>query len=423
MHREDFPFFKNIDDNNAGTNARDSKGIVYLDNAASSQMPLCVVEAMNEYYLKYKSNIHRGVYDISELASGNYDNVRKLAAVFLGVNRDDIILTSGSTIASNMLIYMLERYIDWQPGDIVITSYYEHHSILLPIIELARRKDLKIYYVDHAKDIEWGVLLASLNSNNTSNLHSNEHKVKLVSLTMASNVTGEIFDIEKIVKSIGKYFEKDVNIGNALSPHGKRPMIISDMTAIAGHSKINLHNIGLDAAWCGAHKMCGPTGAGVLYIKRDLSRMMRPVIYGGGMVWKVEADNASYRSDIEVFEAGTSNISGIIGMGTSIKYLESVGLENIKLRIEELHEYAIEKLSALPYLKLYTCDSEKNVGIISFSINKIHPHDIAQILSDNGVAVRAGHHCAQMYMKYINEIALTRISIYFYNTKTNYNFI
>ena len=403
MHRADFPFFKYND-------------VAYMDNAASSQMPMCVIEEMDEYYTKYKANIHRGVYQISETASEKYDEVRKVSADFFSVSPDDIIFTAGSTMASNMLIMMLEKVVK---GDI-ISTYYEHHSIALPIIELAKRQSLKIKYIDHSSfqstesvsdkdkvqklyDV-WNLLL--------------NKEIKLVNLTMASNVTGEIFEIEEIVKVIERVCKDRVM---------DRPLIISDMTAIAGHAIINLAQMGLDAAWCAGHKMCGPTGVGVLYIKRDLSRRLSPVIFGGGMVWKVDQTDAQYRSDVQVFEAGTSNIAGVIGLGASMKYLESIGLKNIKHSIEELHRYAIEKLESMPFIKIYSSDSEHNVGIISFvfyksvthkdAVNIIHPHDVAQILSDKGIAVRSGHHCAQIYMKYIDETALTRVSIYFYNTK------
>lgn len=422
MHRADFPFFKYND-------------VAYMDNAASSQMPMCVIEAMDEYYTKYKANIHRGVYQISETASEKYDEVRKVSADFFSVSPDDIIFTAGSTMASNMLIMMLEKVVK---GDI-ISTYYEHHSIALPIIELAKRQNLKIKYIDHSlfganKDkIVYDVNIGQAKKITSTETLSFKDKVqklydvwnlllnkeiKLVNLTMASNVTGEIFDIEQIVKVIERVCADRVI---------DRPLIISDMTAIAGHTIINLAQMGIDAAWCAGHKMCGPTGVGVLYIKRDLSRRLSPVIFGGGMVWKVDQTDAQYRSDVQVFEAGTSNIAGVIGLGASMKYLESIGLKNIKHNIEELHRYAIEKLESMPFIKIYSSDSEHNVGIISFvfyksvthqdAVNIIHPHDVAQILSDKGVAVRSGHHCAQIYMKYINETALTRISIYFYNSK------
>lgn len=385
MHKEDFPFFDY------------NKHIVYLDNAASSQTPRVVVESMNEYYYQYRANIHRGVYEISEKASERYDEVRATAAEFFSVNRDDIILTSGSTAASNMLMRMIEQHIDWQEGDMIITSYYEHHSILLPIIELAKRKKLIIQYIDHGS--------SSINGEQGLN-----EKVKLVSLTMASNITGEIFDVSHMFKTI-----KTIN---------DKIICISDMTAIAGHRRIALGSLSVDAAWCGAHKMCGPTGAGILYMKRDLSRMMQPVIWGGGMVWKVEKNRASYRSDIEVYEAGTSNVAGIIGMGAGLRYIEGLGLRDIELYIEKLHGYALSQLEKLNYVKLYTSNSTDNVGIISFAMyndagKPIHPHDIAQILGDNNIAVRSGHHCAQLYMNYIDQPALTRLSLYFYNDEND----
>ncbi len=431
MHRDDFPFFKYND-------------VAYLDNAASVQMPISVIEAMDEYYSKYKANIHRGVYQISETASEKYDETRKIAANFFSVLSEDIIFTSGSTMASNMLVMMLGNYIK-KDKYLIISSYHEHHSIALPIIELAKRHNLNIKYIDHSsfkKSESRGIIknktlydaaigqakkISSIEPMSIKDKRQNLYdewsvllteEVKIINLTMMSNVTGEIFEVEEIVKAI-------TNICKERSVD--RPIIISDMTAIAGHSPVNLAQMGVDAAWCSGHKMCGPTGVGILYIRRDLSRLLSPVIFGGGMVWKVYEMEAQYRSDVQVFEAGTSNIGGVIGLGMSIKYLESVGLKNIKHSIEDLHRYALERLESVPFIKIYSSDSEHNGGIISFVLYKsvtsrdianiIHPHDVAQTLSDKGVAVRSGHHCAQIYMKYIDEVALTRMSIYFYNTK------
>ena len=451
MDREDFTFFRN------------NSGFAYLDNAASSQTPDVVVAAMDEYYHSYRANIHRGVYEMSERASTAYDEVRNSLANMIGANSDDVILTSGSTLSSNMLIYMLESYIKWNDGDSIITTYYEHNSIAVPIIELSKRQNLNLIYIDHAhiqreyklvynqslgkaekvevsngayytnekdkigkesddknkeNDLKLNSMLADKNEAMYNMWAGNlDAKVKIINMTMASNVTGEIFDLESHIKVINKIC-KDKNI--------KRPYIISDATAVLGHHRINVKNIDIDAMWASAHKMCGPTGVGMLYIKRELSRKLKPHIYGGGMVSKVTEHNVQYRSDVMAFEAGTANISGVIGWGAAIKYIESIGLKNVEAHIKDLHIYMIEKLSALPYIKLYTSDSEYNVGIVSFSLTPspspkergaIHPHDIAHILSDNGVAVRAGHHCAPIYMNFINQIALTRASVYFYNTK------
>ena len=460
MNRDDFTFFRNIDQNL-------NNKFAYLDNAASSQTPDMVISAMDEYYHSYRANIHRGVYAMSERASTAYDEVRNSLANMIGANSEDIILTAGSTLSSNMLIYMLEQYIKWDEGDSkekkesndsIITTYYEHNSIAVPLIELSKRKNLQLKYIDHShinkeykliynealgkaekkevinsvdskirteNDLKMKSILADKNdTRHKASLEILEmwskildENVKIINMTMASNVTGEIFDIEAHINTINKIC-KEKNI--------KRPFIISDATAMLGHHRINVQSVDVDAMWAGGHKMCGPTGVGMLYIKRDISRRMSPHIYGGGMVSKVTEYDAQYRSDIMAFEAGTANISGIIGWGAAIKYIESIGLKNIEAHIKDLHNYALEEMSALPYLKLYTSDSDYNVGIISFSIFKdvsqkekirIHPHDIAHILSDNGVAVRAGHHCAPIYMNFINQIALTRASIYFYNTK------
>lgn len=429
MNREDFPFFN-------------KSKLIYLDNAASSQTPAIVLDAMDLYYTDYRANIHRGLYSTSERASTVYDEVRKQCADMFGVANDEIIFTSGSTMSSNMLIMMLENYIKWGDSSTfnknkIISTYYEHNSVALPIIELAKRQNLEIIYIDHEiinqyKTVYDPILGQAKEDISIEPISKNERKiksyeqwslimnkdVKLINMTMASNVSGHIFDIALAIESIEKVCKERGQ---------ERPIIISDMTAIAGHKDIDLKFIGLDAAWCSAHKMCGPTGVGLLYIKRDISRMMKPIIYGGGMVHTVEPDMASYRSDIAAFEAGTANIAGVIGLGKSIEYIQSIGLKNIHNHIIDLHMYAYEKMKSIPYLKLYTSKSETNIGIISFEFLKptnksdlkkiIHTHDVAHVLADNNVAVRAGHHCAHLYMKYLDVNSLTRMSLYFYNNK------
>lgn len=434
MNREDFPFFNTSD-------------LIYFDNAASSQTPQLVLDAMNEYYIDYRANIHRGVYDASERASSGYDDVRKQCSEMFDVDNDEIIFTSGSTMGSNMLIMMLENYIKWDSEDSknkIITTYYEHNSIAIPIIELAKRKNLEIVYIDHETTLSFEMTktnekmvydpvlgqtkkINKIDFKNIEKLSLREKKeksyeqwslvlnkyVRLINVTMASNVNGNIFDVGLAVESIEKVCKERGYT---------RPIIISDMTAMAGHASINLKSMGIDASWCSAHKMCGPTGVGILYIKRDISRMMRPVIYGGGMVHRVESDMSTYRSDVMAFEAGTANIAGVIGMGAAIKYIKHIGIKNIHKYIVDLHAYAYEMMKSLPYIKLYTTESENNIGIISFEIMKnklenIHPHDIAQVLSDNGIAVRSGHHCAPLYIDYLEANALCRMSLYFYNNK------
>ena len=371
----------------------------YLDSAASSLTPTCVIEAMDEYYRDYRANIHRGLYASAERASEEYESARKKVADFIGASPEEIIFTAGATASANQLVYALEQTLDFKEGDEIVTTVFEHHAMLVPLQELAKRNKLVLKYVGATKDF-------ALNTDEIDALISD--RTRIVAIMGASNVTGSIFDLTntRINTSINS---------SILSKN--RKIVIRDATAQIGHVPTLVADLGADFIFFSGHKMCGPTGIGVLWGRKDALAELAPGFYGGGMIADVGAFDSRYQTGVERFEAGTPNIAGAIGMGAAVEYLSDVGLENIHTHIRELVTYAQEQMGKLSGVTLYSARPEHNVGTISFTVEGVHPHDVAQILADNGVAVRAGHHCAQPLHEAMGAPATTRASVHLYNTK------
>lgn len=378
--REDFPLLK------AG-------GLTYLDTAATSQTPHVVLHAMTTYYTEYRANIHRGLYDISEKATAHYEQVRKDVAGLIGAQADEIIFTAGATASSNMLIYALEQTLDLQIGDEVVTTIMEHHASIVPLQELARRKQLVLRYIPVTSDFE-------LDYDAAQKLIT--PKTKIVSVILASNVMGTTNDVARITKMA----------------HEVGAVALVDGTAAVGHISVDVKKNNADFLYFSGHKMCGPTGVGVLFGKKERLEKLHPSFFGGGMIDSVTKDGAIWATDISRFEAGTPNIAGVIGLGAAVHYVQTIGIEKIREQVREVFSYAYEKLLEIKNVTLL-CekDPQKNVGIISFSIEGIHPHDIAQVLAGEKVAVRAGHHCVMPLMRELGIVATARASFYLYNTK------
>ena len=377
---EDFPLLK------AG-------GLAYLDTAASSQTPQVVLDVMDDYYTKYRANIHRGLYDISEKATAQYEQARKDVAGLIWAQEDEIIFTAGATASSNMLIYALEQTLKFESGDEIVTTVMEHHASLVPLQELAKRKQLVLKHISVTKDLELDLDVAQ---------RLITPKTKIVSVMLASNVTGTINDVAQIAKIA----------------HEVGAIFIVDATAAVGHISVDVKELGVDFLYFSGHKMCGPTGVGVLYGKKEQLEILYPSFFGGGMIDSVTKNDATWAKDISRFEAGTPNIAGVIGLGAAVNYLQTVGIEKIHEHVREVFSYAYEKLSEIKGMKLL-CekDPQKNVGIISFDVEGVHSHDMAQILAGEKVAVRAGHHCAMPLIQEIGVVSTVRASFYFYSTK------
>lgn len=403
--KKDFKIFENYKN-------KDNSVLTYLDSAASSLTPKMVTDKLIEYYEEYRSNIDRGLYKTAIDATSEYDAVREKTAKFIGADTEDIIFTSGSTASSNMLVNLIEKHMQdyknssgvnlYLEKDEILASVYAHHSDLVPLQEYAKRNNLKIKIITPDENVE-----SRENSQKYFEkfLSSINEKTLLVSHPLVSNVTGEIFDIRKMGEEVKKV----------------KAFLVSDMTSAAGHIDIDVKDLGIHAGYFSPHKMCGPTGVGVLYLDRNYSRTMSPVNFGGGMVFEVSDESSTYRSDVKVFEAGTASIADVIASGAAIDYCEAIGLSNIHDYVKEIVEYAKEELikNFEGKIKVYAAETEVNAGIVSFEVIGIHPHDVAEVLARDSVCVRAGHHCAQPLMRHYALPALSRASFYIYNDKSD----
>jgi len=371
-----------------------AKNLVYLDTAATSQTPQVVLDAMDAYYTKFRANIHRGLYEVGEDASAAYDDARTKVAHFIGAEPREVIFTAGATASSNMLIAMLEHSGVVKTGDEIVTTAMEHHASLIPLQELAKRHDLDLKHIPLAEGS------VALNYEVVEKFIT--EKTKIVSVCLASNVTGTINDVARIAELA----------------HKVGALVICDATAAIGHMSVDVKTLGADFIYFSGHKMCGPTGVGVLWGKAEILEKLEPGVYGGGIVEDVTLARATWRGIPERFEAGTPNIAGVIGLGAAVDYLEKVGVDDIRAHSMTLAEEAIARLEEIPGVRVFAeKDVAKNVGIVSFVIAGIHPHDVADILGKEGVAIRAGHHCAMpLVTDALGLPAVARASFYFYNT-------
>ncbi len=377
--KKDFSIFKTNPD------------LVFLDSAASSQTPDVVIDAMDEYYKNYRANIHRGLYKLSTTATNKYENVRKIAADFLGANTEEIIFTPGSTMAMNMLIYSIEQSINLNTGDEIVTTITEHHSTLIPLQEFSKRNKLTLKHIPINDKYE-------LDYEKAKELIT--EKTKIVTLSLASNVLGTINDIKRITA-----MAREVGA-----------IVIVDAAKSAGHIPIDVKDLDCDFLFLSGHKICGPTGIGVLYGKKKKLDTLRPSFFGGGIVNEVTKDDTAYNNSPTCFEAGTQNIAGVIGLGSALNYLTDMGIKNIHMHVSYVVDVAIKRLEKISGLTIYCQkDSEKNIGIVSFNVSGIHPHDVAEILSRENIAVRAGHHCAQPLMGALGIKTVVRASFFIYN--------
>lgn len=365
--------------------------LIYLDSAASSLTPESVLSATEEYYRDFRANTHRGFYKEAQKATEQYEATRKKVADFIGAREDEIIFTPGATAASNMLISILERSLSFKEQEQIVTTVMEHHALLLPLQRLAKEKGLTLQYI--------GLEDTDLKSEDI------EEKItkhtKIVGVSLASNVLGTIQDVKLLA-------EKAHTVG---------AYTIVDGTAAVGHIPVNVKELGVDFLFFSGHKMCGPTGVGVLFGKKELLDTFEPSVLGGGIVEDVSLEGAVFSEGPIRFEAGTQNIAGVIGLGSAVEYLSHIGVKNIRAHVEELTDYAQKKLRAVEGVELFSAPYQKNVGIVSFLLKGVHPHDIAEIAGRSGVALRAGHHCALPLHKTLGLGATARASFYLYNDK------
>ncbi|TLX96352.1 MAG: cysteine desulfurase [Thaumarchaeota archaeon] len=384
--RKDFPILKR--------KVHKDKPLIYFDNAATTQKPIQVIEAISNYYLNYNSNIHRAVHELAEEATAAYENTRDKVAKFINVkNREEIVFVRGTTEAINLVTYSWGRQ-NVHRDDIIVTTEYEHHSNIVPWQLLAKETGAKLEYI--GVDDNGELILDQLDG------YLDSGRVKIVTFSHMSNVLGTITKSDEIIRKCRK---KDVRV-------------LVDAAQSVPHMEVDLQKLDCDFFAFSAHKMLGPTGVGVLWAKKELLESMSPFNGGGDMIREVHKYETTWNDLPYKFEAGTPNIADVIGFSTAIDYLERIGMDKVREHEMELTKYALDKLSQIKGMKLYgTNEIAKRGGVISFNLGDIHPHDLATIIDEDGIAIRSGHHCAQVLMERLDVAATSRASFYIYNTK------
>ena len=386
--KNDFPILKRT--------VRDNKRLVYLDNASTTQKPNQVIDAITDYYRNHNANIHRAVYALAEESTEAYESARDKIAKFVNIkNRQELIFVRGTTEAINLVAYAWGRpHIN--EGDIIVTTEYEHHSNIVPWQLLTQEKRAKLEYIGMNDD-------GQLNLDDLDKYLATG-KVKLVTFSLMSNVLGTITDAEKIIAKC-----KAAGV----------PTLIDGAQAVP-HMKVDLDTLGCDFFAFSGHKMLGPTGVGVLWVRKSVLQTMNPFHGGGDMIREVHKYETTWNDLPYKFEAGTPNIADVIGFGAAIDYLTKIGMDNIRQHEIELTTYAMEQFAKIPGLQIYgTKDIAKRGGVISFNFADVHPHDVADIIDKEGISLRSGHHCAQVLMERLNVAATSRASFYIYNTKAD----
>lgn len=382
--RKDFPILQR--------ETRDGVRVVYLDSTATSQKPRQVIEAMNAYYQKSNANIHRGVHTLAEEATALYEGAReKIAAFIHASSAREIIYTRNATEAINLVAYSWGRA-NLQAGDLVLLTEMEHHSNLVPWQMLQAEKNIELDFIPVTENglLDLDVYKSLL-----------DRSPKLVSFTHMSNVLGTINPAQEMIQMA----------------HQAGAIILVDGAQSVPHLKVDMQKLEADFYVFSAHKMCGPTGIGVLYGKSALLEAMPPFLGGGDMIKEVKLKSFRANTLPHKFEAGTPAIAEAVGFGAAVDYLSAIGMENIAKHEHEITEYALERLEEIPGLKLFGPSADKKGGVAAFTLEGVHPHDVAQILDKDGIAIRAGHHCAQPLHEKFGIPATSRASFYLYSTK------
>jgi len=380
--RNDFPILKR---------KINGKKMVFLDSAATSQKPKQIIRELERYYEKYNANVHRGIYTIAAEATEEYEKARKKIAKFINARSErEIIFVRGTTEAINLVKFSWAERL--RPEDEIISTVMEHHSNIVPWLML-KKKGIDVKFVE-------------INNDGTLNMKEFEGlitwKTKLIAVSHVSNVLGTINDVKEIAKMAHE--------------HGAR--ILLDSAQAVPHMPVDVQDLNCDFMAFSGHKMFGPTGIGVLYVKEEVYKEMEPFMGGGEMIKEVFLTNATWKDPPHKFEAGTPDISGAIALGFAVDYLQKIGMEKIREHEKMLTKYALDKLSKIPGIKIYgPKDVKKRGGVIAFNLGDIHAHDLATILDKEGVAIRSGHHCAMPLHSKLGVSATARASFSVYNSK------
>ena len=379
-YKSDFPLFKNTD-------------TVYLDNAATAQRPDSVIKAEEDFYIKHNANPLRGLYDLSVEATEIYENARKTVQRFINaVSADEIVFTRNTTESINLIAYSYGLS-NIKAGDEVLVSIMEHHSNLLPWQMVCRQTGAELRFIECESD--GSLKLDKIQTQITK-------RTRIVALTNVSNVLGRVYPICEIA---------DI-------AHKNGAVVVVDGAQSTPHMKIDVRDMGADFFAFSGHKLYGPMGIGVLYGKKELLDAIPPFLSGGEMIESVTRSSAVFAELPHKFEAGTVNAAGAAGLKAAIEYVQNIGFDNIRKNELELSAYAFEKLKRLDGINIIGSDRpEEHCGIITFTVDNVHPHDVSEILAADGIAVRAGHHCAQPLLNHLGYRATVRASFAFYNTK------
>jgi cysteine desulfurase / selenocysteine lyase len=382
--RADFPIFEQL---------IHGKPLAYLDSAVTAQKPRQVLDAMRDFYETSYGNVHRGVYTLSERATEAFEGARDKVRAFVNAPASrEIIFTRQATEALNLVAYSWGLN-NLGPGDLVVVTELEHHSNFVPWQYVAKRTgaEFRMIRLTESGELDLSDLGAI----------ALEGKVKVVANNLVSNSLGTVNPVEKL----------------AAWAHDQGAIMVVDAAQAAPHRAVDVQALGCDFLAFSAHKLCGPTGVGALWGRRELLEAMEPFNLGGHMIRKVRFEETTWGELPHKFEAGTSPIAEAVGFGAAIDYLEEIGLDAIEEHEHELAAYALDRLGELPWIRLYGPPPERRAGIVSFNVDGIHPHDVAQILDMEGVAIRAGHHCCQPLMAKLGVAATNRASFYLYTVR------
>ncbi len=379
-YRSDFPLIVN-------------SSIAYLDNAATAQRPQCVIDAESDFYLRYNANPMRGLYELSIEATDIYENARETVRKFIGAaSTEEVVFTRNTTESLNLVAYSY-GLTHVKAGDEVLVSIMEHHSDLLPWQMVCRQTGAKLRFIDCEPD-------GSVDLNKVDELITD--KTKIVAMTQVSNVLGRQYPVREVAKLA----------------HAKGAVMVVDGAQSTPHMPVNVQELGADFFAFSGHKVFGPMGIGVLYGRRDLLDAMPPFLSGGEMIESVTRESAVYAELPHKFEAGTVNAAGAAGLRAALDYVSLIGFDELMRREHALTERAFNAVRNIPHVQVLGSDkAEEHTGIVTFVVDGVHPHDISEILSSDGIAVRAGHHCAQPLLKHLGHLSTTRASLAFYNTE------
>ena len=388
--KKDFPIFER--------KVRGGNSLIYLDSGATSQKPNSVIEAESNFYRTVNAAVHRGAHLLAEEASEAYESAREKVAAFFGAISNEVIFTKSATESLNIIAYSFgnpDSRINIKAGDQIVVTEMEHHANLIPWQQLAKRTGAELRWLSVTADGR--IDLTNLDQIITK-------KTKIVAITHQSNVLGSILPVETLVKAA----------------HGVGALVVLDACQSAPHFALDIKKLDIDFLAFSGHKTLGPTGIGVLWGKYDLLEKLEPSLFGGSMVDSVTMESATWAATPRKFEAGVPNMAQAVGLSAAIDYLNQIGMHNIAQHEQDLTSYLLKGITSISGVKVIgPVDMKDRGGVVSFTVDGVHPHDVGQVLDQYGIAVRTGHHCAWPLMRKLNLVGTTRASLYLYNSKSD----